>query len=1123
MSLNNATEAPDPENVRIITTLGHVDHGKTTLMDTLLAANNIISSRMAGKLRYLDSREDEQERGITMESSAVSLKFHVGERNPAEGRSPKTYIINMIDTPGHVDFSSEVSTSSRLCDGALVLVDVVEGVCTQTITVLRQAWQDNLRPILILNKSDRLITELKLAPIEAYHHLSRLIEQVNAVMGSFFAGERMADDQRWHEERERRLAAKKDALADAGEAAADANLGGSESADDAFQEKDDEDIYFAPERGNVVFASALDGWGFRVGKFAQLYSAKLGFKEATLRRVLWGDFYLDPKTKRVVSYKHLRGRALKPLFVQFVLENLWAVYDAVIMNPNPDKVSKIVSTLNLKILPRDLRSKDGRSLLSLILSQWLSLSTCIIQAAIDVVPSPPAAQAVRVPKMLHPDSYELSIKPRNKLEADLYASNSAPEAAVVAYVSRMFVVEAKDLPENKKKPLTAEELRAKGRQAREAAAAAAAEEAPVLAAEASDAPPAEATTGAATETENGASAETATNEDTDGAAAATPDGLLQASDILIGFARLYSGTLEVGATVHCCLPKYNAALPRDHPANVEHITRATVEGLYTMMGKELIPVQRVRAGNTFAVKGLMGKVWRNATLCAPGAAGVGATGGEEAEDYLINLGGANRLASSIVRIAVEPVVPADMSKLVAGLKLLAQADPCLETFQQQTGEHVIVGAGELHLERCLRDLRDRFARVEIQASKPIVPFRETAVKAPDMAPPKTPGAPRGTIRGAASQNLVSFTIRAAPLPQVILDFILQNLTTLRQLQQQSKSDGKPDGETEHEPDVDAPSVEAAEVKAQGLAGDVLFTPSVKPAQFWSALEEKCKAAGGEWSDVAKRIWAFGPQGAGGCILVDARKEGAPLSNSLQTRLQRGKNSGPTSNGADSQDAASSSSSFDFSNHIETGFQLATFQGPLCAEPVEGMAYFVESVVEDDEGVQKEILQNRLSQVTGSVISAVRDACRNGLLDWSPRLMLAMYSCDIQASTDVLGKVYSVVAKRRGRIVAEEIKEGTSFFTVSALLPVVESFGFALDIRKRTSGAASPQLIFSGYEMLDQDPFWVPTTEEELEDHGEKADRSNVAKAYMDGVRERKGMFVDRKIVEFAEKQRTLKR
>ncbi len=191
--------------------------------------------------------------------------------------------------------------------------------------MLRQAWQDRLRPILVINKFDRLITELKLAPTEAHHHLTQLIEQVNAVMGSFFAGERMEDDLRWREERERRLAEKKEALADEIEAVVNEV--------DEFQEKDDEDIYFAPERGNVIFASAIDGWGFRVGKFAHLYAMKLGIKETNLRNALWGDFFLDPKTKRVISHKHLRGRALKPMFVQFVLENIWAVYDAVVINP----------------------------------------------------------------------------------------------------------------------------------------------------------------------------------------------------------------------------------------------------------------------------------------------------------------------------------------------------------------------------------------------------------------------------------------------------------------------------------------------------------------------------------------------------------------------------------------------------------------------------------------------------------------------------------------------------------------------------------------------------------------------------------------------------------------------
>jgi len=153
-------------------------------------------------------------------------------------------------------------------------------------------------------------------------------------MGSFFAGDRMEDDLRWREERERRLAQRKEKGAD--QADDEPSIPGTpanEDEDVAFQEKDDEDLYFLPERGNVIFASAIDGWGFRVGKFAQLYANKLGIKESNLRKVLWGDFYLDPKTKRVISYKHLKGRNLKPLFVQFVLENIWAVYENVIANP----------------------------------------------------------------------------------------------------------------------------------------------------------------------------------------------------------------------------------------------------------------------------------------------------------------------------------------------------------------------------------------------------------------------------------------------------------------------------------------------------------------------------------------------------------------------------------------------------------------------------------------------------------------------------------------------------------------------------------------------------------------------------------------------------------------------
>lgn len=312
------------------------DHGKTSLTDALIATNGIISPKLAGKIRYLDSRPDEQLRGITMESSAISLYFSMLRRSsPDSTPEQKDYLINLIDSPGHIDFSSEVSTASRLCDGAVVLVDAVEGVCSQTVTVLRQTWVEHMKPLLVINKMDRLITELKMTPGEAYTHLSKLLEQVNAVLGGFFQGERMEEDLNWRERVEARIAAStareqeraNKLAADVSETAS-VDTEGMASVNAEFEEKDDEDLYFAPEKHNVIFASAIDGWAFTVRQFASLYEKKLGIKRTAMEKVLWGDFYLDPKTKKVLAQKHLKGRNLKPMFVQLVLEQIWAVYQA---------------------------------------------------------------------------------------------------------------------------------------------------------------------------------------------------------------------------------------------------------------------------------------------------------------------------------------------------------------------------------------------------------------------------------------------------------------------------------------------------------------------------------------------------------------------------------------------------------------------------------------------------------------------------------------------------------------------------------------------------------------------------------------------------------------------------
>ena len=333
-----------PDVVRNICILAHVDHGKTSLTDSLIATNGIISPKQAGKVRYLDARPDEQVRGITMESSAISLFFSLLRKQSLDSPPEQQHhLINLIDSPGHVDFSSEVSTASRLCDGALVLVDVVEGVCSQTIAVLRQAWTEHLKPILVINKMDRLITELKMTPLEANSHLNKLLEQVNAVMGSFFQGERMEDDLKWRE----RIESKTDNLSnyDSTSRTSSSKFGSDMSQSDGigadsaslpadWEEKGDEDIYFEPERGNVIFSSAIDGWAFTVKQFASFYEKKLGIKGSILEKVIWGDFFLDPKTKKILAPKHLKGRSLKPMFVQLILENVWAIYSASIGGSN---------------------------------------------------------------------------------------------------------------------------------------------------------------------------------------------------------------------------------------------------------------------------------------------------------------------------------------------------------------------------------------------------------------------------------------------------------------------------------------------------------------------------------------------------------------------------------------------------------------------------------------------------------------------------------------------------------------------------------------------------------------------------------------------------------------------
>lgn len=993
-----------------------------------------------------------------MESSAISLYFSMLRRSaPDATPEAKEYLINLIDSPGHIDFSSEVSTASRLCDGAVILVDVVEGVCSQTVTVLRQAWTEKLKPILVINKMDRLITELKMTPNEAFVHLSKLLEQVNAVLGSFFQGERMEEDLNWREKMEERV--------NAAAAAKVANDDATDSVDLEFEEKDDEDIYFAPEKNNVIFSTAIDGWAFTCRQFASLYEKKLGIKRGTLEKVLWGSFYLDPKTKKVLGPKHLKGRNLKPMFVQLVLEPVWTVYQATTGGDHgkgdPALLEKVTKSLNLTIPPHIIRSRDPRLLLTTVFASWLPLSTALLVSVIESLPSPPDAQKERIPAVLDSSPGAASIDP--EIRDAMVTFKHAKSDPVVAYVSKMVSIPESELPENKRKTgqMSGEEARdlARKKRAEAARAQAALEE-----------------------------------DDSNGMGSLTQalgevslDAAEQEKEVdpehLIGFARIYSGTISIGDTLYVIPPKWSPSEPNVEPKPQE----IEVKGLYMLMGRSLEVLTTVPAGVVFGIAGLEGKILKSGTLCSR-------------LDGAVNLAGVSMVGQPIVRIALEPVNPADLDKMIEGLHLLVQSDPCAEYEQFASGEHVLLTAGELHLERCLTDLKERFARCDIQAGAPIVPYRETIVRAEEMRPPVNKDLGRGVVITDTSSKQVTLSIRVRPLPENVTDFLLKNAESVKKVYNERWQLNAEDAET---------NGEAIEVDHTVSVGATMSSDELK-----KGLQKELETGKGRetWKNVVDRVAGFGPRRIGPNLLIDATKDSV-LPRVFAT--------------ADSKEQAPATGDIlhpsDLADKITYAYQLFLAQGPLCSEPIQGVAVFVEDVTLN-LAVDDASARDKLGRLTGEVIKAFQSAVRTGFLDWSPRLMLAMYSVEIQASTEVLGRVYDVLTRRRGRVVAETMKEGTPFFTIQALLPVAESFGFADEMRKRTSGAAQPQLIFAGFEILDEDPLWVPFTEDDLEDLGELADKENVAKRYMDAVRRKKGLLVEgRNVATDAEKQKTLKR
>lgn len=511
--------------------------------------------------------------------------------------------------------------------------------------------------------------------------------------------------------------------------------------------------------GNVIFASASDGWAFSLETFVEIYTKKLNFSKTVLRKTLWGDYYMNVKEKKILTGANIKNK--KPLFVQLVLDNIWAFYQTILEDKDKERLEKMIGTLGLKIPPRDMRSPDPKILLTAVMSTWLPLAVSVLSMVCDNLPSPADIGLERSKKLMCPQTKKFETMPveTKKLLTSFTACTSNDSDTKIVFVSKMFPVSKSQMPGNRAKPLSDEELASRRTAARER------------------------------------HQERQLTAGTEGAVQLTADQLKtielnqeeekKPEDDLefIAFARIYSGTLKAGDELFVLGPKYDpttsgkSLAEGDFPEHC-HASKVVVSGVYMLLGRDLEHLEVGYAGNIIGISGLANSVIKSATLCS--------------NPWCPPFVELVQSTFPILRVAVEPVRSSDMKAVAKGLQLLNQADAHVEVLVSEVGEHLLLTAGEVHLQRCILDLTESYAKCEIMVSDPIVPFRETIVPVPDtdMVNEAIEGEKKtnkdlndegGIVELETPNKQSSFKLRAFPLPAGFTKLLQENIFLIKAL------------------------------------------------------------------------------------------------------------------------------------------------------------------------------------------------------------------------------------------------------------------------------------------------------------------------------------------------------
>lgn len=556
-------------NIRNMSVIAHVDHGKSTLTDSLVSKAGIIASAKAGETRFTDTRKDEQERCITIKSTAISLYYELkkedlqyiqGAKDP-DGHN--AFLINLIDSPGHVDFSSEVTAALRVTDGALVVVDCVSGVCVQTETVLRQAIGERIKPVLFMNKMDLALLTLQLEAEPLYQVFQRIIENVNVIIATY-----------------------------------------------GIEDNPMGEISVDPKKGTVGFGAGLHGWAFTLKDFGAMYCKKFGIEEDKLMRKLWGDNFYNEKEKKWSKDANAGDRG----FVKYILTPIYHVFNTCMKSPK-EKSLALAEKMGVKLTAED-KDLEEKQLLKVIMRKWLPAGDAMLQMIVIHLPSPVTAQRYRMENLYEGPDDDV---------AAVAVKNCDPKGVLMMYISKM--VPTSD----------------KGR--------------------------------------------------------------------FYAFGRVFSGTVSTGMKARIMGPNYV-------PGKKEDLYEKSIQRTILMMGRYIEPIEDVPCGNICGLVGVDQYLIKTGTI----------TTYKDAHNMRVM----KFSVSPVVRVAVECKNPSDLPKLVEGLKRLAKSDPMVQCTIEESGEHIIAGAGELHLEICLKDLEEDHACIPIKKSDPVVSYRETVSEESDI-------------------------------------------------------------------------------------------------------------------------------------------------------------------------------------------------------------------------------------------------------------------------------------------------------------------------------------------------------------------------------------------------------